>query len=369
MTKRNLLSIHKWLGLIAGIFVLVMGLSGSIMVFDDEIEHFLQRDLIYLPDSGQPVSLANAWETIEQVHPDWDTRFTVIPEKADRAIEAEIRRPDSRRYLYIHPVTGEILRDLDSYDTFSYWMLKLHYTLHAGFIGEVILLIAGIMFISSLVTGFWFYRKAIRKVLTFRIRPRFRDLKTASSELHRSIGVWSLIANLIMAVTGVIIMFIIVKTGINASENPPLPAPPEINVSVDNLLEKAQQDYPGFNPSYISMPRSKEGLITFYGHMDSDLPIHYEFSNYIQYSPDDGTEERAVFIRDQSFSTHLLSVTYPLHFGDWGGVIVKLLYCFFGLAPALLSITGFIIWRKRQRKKVRLTRIQKVHHEEKKIPA
>lgn len=357
MNKRSLLAVHKWLGLIAGVFILIMGLTGSILVFDDEIEHFIQRDVIYQPDSDKPVSLDNAYSSIIRKHSNWDVRFTVIPRKADRAVEAEIRRPDDRRYLYLHPVTGDILRDLDSESTFSYWMLKLHYQLHSGFTGEVILLFAGLMFIGSLITGFWFYRKAIKRVLTFRIRPRFRDLRTASSELHRSVGVWALVFNLITAVTGVVILLIIVQTHIQSGGKPaPLPAPPSVEASLDRIIASARQSHPGFDPTYIRMPSQPDRRITLYGHHESDLPIHYEFSNYVQYDPHTGTESNAFFIREQPVAAHLLSFTYPLHFGDWGGIIVKILYCLFGLAPAMLSITGFIIWRQRERKKRSLQR-------------
>lgn len=360
MNKRFLLSIHKWLGLIAGIFILIMGITGSILVFDDEIEHFIQRDVIYQPDSGQPVSLDNAYASIIGKHSNWDVRFTVIPAKADRTIEAEIRRPDDRRYLYLHPVTGEIMRDIDSESTFSYWMLKLHYQLHSGFIGEIILLIAGLMFICSLITGFWFYRKAIRRVLTFKIRPRFRNLQSASSELHRSVGVWALIFNLITAVTGVVILVIIVLTHVESEgKPPPLPDPPAVEASLDKVIETARESNPGFDPSYMRMPAQPDRQITLYGHMDTDLPIHYEFSNYVQFDPGAGTESNAFFIRNQPVSTHLLSFTYPLHFGDWGGIIIKILYCLFGLAPAILSITGFIIWRQREQRKLKLKKQKK----------
>ncbi|WP_372636236.1 PepSY-associated TM helix domain-containing protein [Fodinibius sp.] len=357
MNKRFLLSIHKWLGLIAGIFILIMGLTGSILVFDDEIEQFIQRDVIHQPNSDQPVSLDNAYTSITRKHPNWDVRFTVIPDKAGRAIEAEIRRPDDRRYLYLHPVTGDIMRDLDSESTFSYWMLKLHYQLHSGFTGEIILLIAGLMFIGSLITGFWFYRKAIKRVLTFKIRPRFRNLQSTSSELHRSVGVWALIFNLITAVTGVVIMLIIVQTHLQSDgDSPSLPDPPAVEASLDKVMETARQSHPGFDPSYMRMPAQPDRQITLYGHMDSDLPIHYEFSNYVQFDPETGRESNAFFVRNQPVTTHLLSFTYPLHFGDWGGIIIKILYCLFGLAPAILSITGFIIWLQRERKKRGLQR-------------
>src|SRR5699024_9844920 len=160
---------------LAGFFILIMGLTGSVLVFDDEIEHFLQRDVIHQPDSNRPVSLDNAYSSIRDAYPIWDVRIKFILDESTRTIDAEDRRTEIRRALYIHPATGVILRDLDSNKTFSHWMLKLHYQLHSGFFGEIILLIVGFMFICSLLTGFWFYRKAVRRVLTFKIRPRFRD--------------------------------------------------------------------------------------------------------------------------------------------------------------------------------------------------
>lgn len=354
MLKKNLLKIHKWLGLLAGIVILLMGLTGSLIVFDDEIEDFIHRDVINQPDSSEPVSVDKAYDSIVDVHPNWHVRFKFIPEKANRTIEAEIRRPDARRFLYVDPATGEILRDLDSNDTFSYWMLKLHYQLHSGFAGELILLIAGFMFISSLITGFWFYRKATWRVLTFKVCPRFRNLQSGSSELHRSVGVWALVFNLITAGTGTFILLTIVLSHVkNSGEPAPMPDPPAIEVSIDHIMEKARQTYPGFDPSYISMPSEEGRSITLYGHMDTDLPIHYMFSNYVRYNPQTGEESGTFFIKDQPITTHLYSFTYPLHFGDWGGIFIKILYSFFGIAPAILSITGFIIWRQRGQKRKR----------------
>lgn len=363
MLKQNLLKIHKWLGLLAGIFILIMGLTGAIQVFDDEIEHFIQRDVIHQPESSQPVSLDNAYASVREAYPNWDVRIKSIPKKANRTIEAEIRRPDARRHLYIHPVNGKILRDLDSHNTFSYWMLKLHYQLHSGFFGEVILLIAGLMFICSLLTGFWFYRKAVWRVLTFKIRPRFRDLKSGSSELHRSVGVWALVFNLVTAVTGTFILLTIVVSHAEKAGKPePIPNPPPVEASLDRIMDTARQTYPGFDPSYISMPGGEYAQITLYGHMDSDLPIHYKFSNYVQFDPQTGSESNSFFIKNKAWYLHLYSFMYPLHFGNWGGIFIKILYSFFGIAPALLSITGFIIWRQRQKHKEMLKQKRRIRH-------
>jgi len=362
VSKKNLLGIHKWLGLVAGLFVLLMGLSGSLLVFDDEIDHYLNRDVIDLSATDGTVNIDAAYRSVQHKYPNWSVRITHIPEEADRSIQAQVRRPhDQRRILYVHPSSGTILRDLDSNETFSYWMLNFHYNLHSGFWGEILLFLAGFCFLGSLITGFWFYRKSIWRVITFKIRPRFRSWQSGSSELHRFVGVWALLMNFLMALTGIILMLIVVGTNtmhLLKGNADPIPNPPPVTISIDNLLNKAQTDMPGFVPSYIEMPETAEDPITIYGHMNTDWPIHYEFSNHIKYGPQTGTETSHFLIRNNHWSYDILSVAYPLHFGDWDGLLIKIIYCLAGLAPPLFSITGFIIWRNRWQKP---TRIQQSH--------
>ncbi|MEL7833756.1 PepSY-associated TM helix domain-containing protein [Fodinibius sp. Rm-B-1B1-1] len=358
ISKKDLLGIHKWLGLIAGLFILVMAFSGSLLVFDDEIEHYLQRDVIYLDNSQDSVNIDAAYHAVQEKYPNWGVRISHIPDTPNRAIEAQVRRPDlGRRILYIHPTEATILRDLHGNETFSYWLLNLHYKLHAGFWGEVLLFFAGLCFIGSLITGFWFYRKSIWRVLTFKIRPRFRNLHSGSSELHRCVGVWVLLMNLLMALTGILLSLIVVGTNVYQlakGEQKPIPDPPSVTVSLDNLIDKSTTDLAGFTPTYIEMPPTAKESITIFGGMDTDWPIHYEFSNHIEYNPQTGEETERFLIREKHWSYHILSVAYPLHFGNWGGVLTKLIYCVAGLAPPILSITGFIIWRRRRTQRIQV---------------
>lgn len=340
-----------------------MAVSGSLLIFDDEIECYIHRDVIHLDETNGSVNIDAAYQSVQQKYPDWGVRISHIPDKSTRAIEAQVRRPNQVRcILYIHPTTGKVLRDLHGNDTYSYWLLNLHYKLHAGFTGILILFFAGLCFFSSLITGFWFYRKSIWRVLTFKIRPRFRNLQSGSSELHRSVGVWALLMNLLMALTGVFLSLIVVGTNIShlaKGEEDSIPNPPPVNVSLDTLLDKSQTNLPGFTPTYIEIPATAEDPITIFGRMDTDWPIHYEFSNHLEYDPQTGAETERFLIREKHWSYNILSIAYPLHFGNWGGILIKLLYCLAGLAPPVLSITGFIIWRNRQqqRNQIRQSRI------------
>ena len=46
----------------------------------------------------------------------------------------------------------------------------------------------------------------------------------------------------------------------------------------------------------------------------------------------------------------LTMMSIPLHFGNYGGPIIKILYFILGLTPGLLSITGFILWTRKKKK-------------------
>src|SRR5690606_12571874 len=41
----------------------------------------------------------------------------------------------------------------------------------------------------------------------------------------------------------------------------------------------------------------------------------------------------------------------PLHYGTFGGLPVKLLWCIGGLTPGILAVSGFLIWRSRRKKR------------------
>src|SRR5690606_10342548 len=56
-------------------------------------------------------------------------------------------------------------------------------------------------------------------------------------------------------------------------------------------------------------------------------------------------------VRTQSFADQLYYVQEALHFGNFGGLTLKILYAFLGLTTGFLSITGFLIYLKRKESK------------------
>ena len=67
--RRLLFNLHLYAALIAGAFIFVLGLTGSIMAFEPEIEHVLHCRLTYVKPQGRGLSLGKIRSAIEKVFP------------------------------------------------------------------------------------------------------------------------------------------------------------------------------------------------------------------------------------------------------------------------------------------------------------
>jgi uncharacterized iron-regulated membrane protein len=337
MSSRKIYTFHKWSGLIAGFFILLLGLTGSVLVFHHELEGMEYRSARTV-DNREPVSIDKAVKTVIARYPGWDTRLLEFSSDPEKTLIFQLRRPDDRLVLFVHPAEGRIMKVIRQEDSSVYWILKLHYSLHSGLIGESILLLAGLLFIVSLVTGLIVYRKAIFKVLSFRTRFITRHDRSKASSLHRYVGVWALIFNLLMALTGTVISYEIVKAGINP---PPFAAisSPEIKISIDEALKGIRRTQPGFIPSYIRFPTASGRPVVFAGRVEGQAYFYSKFYNTVSVDASSGE------ISNLQITRSLSSLVRGIHFVEYGNLLVKLFFCLVGLSGPLLSITGFLLWK------------------------
>ncbi|HEY9185796.1 MAG TPA: PepSY-associated TM helix domain-containing protein [Salegentibacter sp.] len=344
MKNKTLLKYHSWFGLIAGLFLLLMGLSGSILVFHEQLDSWFFRDQLQQKFSGTQ-QLDLAVENVQKVYPGWDTRLKQFD--AGEVLVFDLRNQKKRRYVFVDPDTGKIQKEINANTHFTSWLLKLHYSLHAGAIGRILVLLFGIIFFLSLFSGIILYQKSILKTLSFRVRLNRNNSRNFYSSLHRYVGVWSLFLNLVLVSTGIVLAYTVAKAGLN-----PLPAPsgPEVEISLARSLEELKEDFPDFTPTYIRLPLNKDADITVFGKFSGDAFFYSEFYNYIKLDYRNAKISSVKKVADASFSNKLASTVMPLHYAEFGGLAMKILYCLIGLSGPFLSVSGFIIWQKRKRK-------------------
>lgn len=347
MTKLKLFSLHSWIGLIAAIPLLFMGVSGSILAFHEEIDGFLYKEHMRVKPEGDWQNLDGAYRSVYDLYPDWEIRFREIPPEPDRSFLIDLRKPGQRKLLFVHPQNGRIMKVMQESDYFTIWLLKFHYSLFMGFYGKLFVFIAGLLFILAIVSGILLYRKAIVKVLSFKLNIQTRNSRLFYSSLHRIVGVWSLLANLVLAISGTIISFVVVSGHTDVKDGQA-----ETSVKVTTSLVLAREhiaaQYPGLKIEYARISGKPGSPVYFYGSRKEDFWLWSRYANVIGVDPHSGEIKSAHFLKDQGAWEKFMDMIFPLHFGSYGGLPIKIMYSLAGLSPSFLAITGFYVFMKRR---------------------
>ncbi len=345
---KTMYKIHKWSGLIVGLFIFLLGVSGSILVFNQELEEYGRADYLKV-DNTQPVDIDKAYQTVSSKFKNWDTRIEQFSENPSATLVFGLRRATQRLTVFVHPANGKILSQADSEKTIVKWILKLHYSLHAGAAGKTVVFISGCLFLISLITGLIIYRRAIVAVLLFKPTFSNKNKRAFASSLHRYVGVWAVFINLVIVISGLFISFDVMTNGFSAPKKQ-LPDSPAITTSLQKVLKNINQLHPAFEASYIRFPTSAEAPILILGKLENQ-PFYYS-KTASSVNADATTGELLEFnpATQASPKAKIASISRAFHFVEFDNIFVKLLFCLAGLSVPMLSVTGFLLWKFKKRR-------------------
>lgn len=345
-------SIHHLVGLPAGIFLLIASITGSFLVFHNEIDHLQFEKLSVLEKPAAELKLDSSLKEIMEMHPGADIRVPDYPDEPGQSLKYEIREGKTRKWIFVHPETGELLGTINRADQrLVHIVLDLHYNLLAGTVGKIIVLFGGLALIVLSVTGFMLYRKSLFKVLSFRQRISFKSSRSFFSGLHRIVGVWSLVFNMLISITGTWIAYTIVESALSSRDASTAPPVLPGAILADAALKEIRTAYPAFDINYLLFPKTAGGKLTVLGSHKTNPVFYGRTSDRIEVNLSTGKIEKLSFLKDAPWHQRVIKMFKPLHFGDFAGPGVKILYSFFGILPGILAISGFVIWRTRRNAK------------------
>lgn len=339
---------HHWCGLVVGLFLLVMSISGAILAFADEIEGAYEARWVAVQNPDGRYSIDASFPVVQQRYPDWEVRLYGTPGK-NEALVYDLRKSGAIKKVFAHPVTGQLLHIEDHvHQQLHRQLLTLHYTLFAGTAGKTTVFVIGVLFLITLLTGLYIYRKAFLKVLLFRVAINRKTSRSFYSSLHRVVGVWSLLFNLLIVVTGLFISGNIALTALKGSAPKKVAQALPIG-SMDAIKGAIQDQYPQFTVHLIRVAAGSN-TVQLSGRFADD-PFYYgKYYSRFYMDGASGALQKKEWLREQAPLKKWQSISGPLHFGNYGGLLIKILYSLLGLMPGLLSITGFYVWRRRKRK-------------------
>ncbi|ALL06922.1 hypothetical protein AQ505_16345 [Pedobacter sp. PACM 27299] len=365
MSKGNYISklafaMHSWLGLISGTFLLLLGLSGSALVFLKEIDHAINADLLQVKQSGKALSLDTLYRKIGKEHPNLAGIAWLNPDApANEAYEFRLYQNDGKLSTYdlamvsINPYSGETLREgklKNLNPSVMYWILQFHWSFQLGIPGLLLATLFGITMLLSCTTGAIIYRKQLWKVLTFRARLKWTNWRTISSSLHRVLGVWALLFNVIIFFTGFWMNKFALDPGYWKKQTITCPLNSLSKQSIDYMLWKAKKSMPALKIKSVYLPTQPGKSFKVTGTM-KDQSAFFDTGNSVSIDPGSGQIISMVHLAEKSVGEKLEATFFSIHAGSFGGVPIKILYVIIGLLPGLLSISGAVLWWRKVKKR------------------
>jgi uncharacterized iron-regulated membrane protein len=231
------------------------------------------------------------------------------------------------------------------------WMVDLHRNLLTGKTGRQIIGGVGGVSLALAATGvlLWLIRGASWRAWVD-IR-RNGGSRRFNFDLHRVSGFWTLLFVLALSFTGMELAYPQSfrkawegVTGQPASAKAPKPieAATGETKSLHEYLAAAQAAMPDGVPTELRIPESPKSAVYLRLRRAGDLWT--TGINRVYLDPASGrvlSTERAA---DWPFGIQLFQALQPIHYGEFGGLPVKLLWSFLGAVPTLLFVTGLLVW-------------------------
>jgi uncharacterized iron-regulated membrane protein len=342
--------VHRILGIIVGFFIVIIGLTGSILVFDKEINpvlHFYTHQVI---PQGERISLQQVALRINQQYPNSKLDWLTIPAQTSEPYHALIKSLDkSKSDIYINPYSGEIL---GIYPRDRPWMKiinQLHTHLLAGQFGGFVVGLCGVILLMLTVTGSILWNGWKKLSLGFKIRWRAKQ-HILNYDLHKVGGIFTALFLGLIATSGSLMVFEQPMKNlaywINHQSRMERPVSTlEINtqpLSLDKFLEIATNSFPQGQPTIIYPPKDEKSVVQVRFKLPHE--ISHEGKSFVfidQYSGD-------VLRAENFFQTpgieQLKAWIDALHTGSYGGLGMMVIYMVVGILSTALSMTGFVMW-------------------------
>jgi len=364
LTRPLWLKCHAYLALVFGLWFSLIGLSGSLCIYAESIDTWLNSELGVEPAADPLLPLDKVLASLRQAEPDRHGAWTLeLPRTPNGTITAWFDKPREsvdKHYaplmVAINPYSGEIVSRRFWGQTFATWLTDLHSQLLLEDHGRELMAVMAVLLSISVISGLYLWWPGIAG-LPRALRIRRSSLMHLLIDLHRLLGLASAGALLLLAFTGFHLAYPALLESLTAAEGmghgdagPNIRSTAVPNNRPTNLAEAiliARGLFPRSEVRRVTTPVGDLGTYRINLRQQHELNQHHPFttvwvdrwSGQIR-----GVNNPSQFSAGQTFTTW----QWPLHTGEAFGTGGRLLWFCIGLTPSLLFISGVLHWLHRQ---------------------
>ena len=377
------LDVHLYLGLIAGAALVVIGVTGSILVFYKGIDESLNPGMLLVAPSPEgkaayrplPEILAAAQDAIPE---DGTLGYSRFPDDPQQAFLFYLNRPSTNisgkkdfYHLAVNPYTATVIGTRLAHRAgtltegiFVNFIFRLHYLLLLDDSGLVVVGILGVLLIISVLTGlivWWPLTGRLRQALTIK---RKAGKVRLNFDLHKTAGFYSALVLLAVLLSGIymnlpdefktVVGIFSPLTEPNSLQSHRRPG--QLSISAGEAASIAEKRYPEGRIKGISFPQQANATYRIQKSVPGEISRFID-SRIITVDRYSGKILNVYDVETGSGGDVFLQWQWPLHSGQAFGWTGRILVFISGLLCALLYVTGVIRWlQKRNAKKVKLRR-------------
>jgi uncharacterized iron-regulated membrane protein len=309
--RKAIFQIHLWTGIAMGLYVVAISITGSALFFRSIVNQATPGRKV-VAGTGPLLTTQQLLEAAKRAYPDYTPRNVVTGSLVGQEVEITLNRGTKRKLRIFDPYTGRDLGEAVPYQLQAMsWMLDLHVNLLAGSKGRRFNGICGILLTLLSVTGaiiWWPGIKKWRRSLKINLKSNWKRINW---DLHSVVGFWTFAFFFMWSFTGVYLVF---------------PEP------FDNMIDRlAPLQYYRLGSLETGPPAGYAAVIRV-----ADAP-----------TPPRPRRKRARPIIHYSAGDQVVRTLLGAHFGNFGGLGIRILWAALGLTPPFLFVTGAIMWWNR----------------------
>ncbi len=354
-------AVHKWTSLICTLFLLMLCVTGLPLIFHDEIEALLDEDhpMPVVADESARVSLDTVLDNALAARPGEVGVFMSFDEDRPVVNVTSAPRHDSpEREMTLmsldHRTGAHVAAPAD--DGIMHVILQLHIDMFMGPWGMYLLGVMGLLFAAAIVSGVVLYAPFMRK-LDFGTVRAGRSARIRWLDHHNLLGAATLAWALVVGLTGTINAFAPLITGYwQADQLAEMTAdyaeaePPAELASIDAAVRTAMAAAPGMRPQFVAFPGGAFSTDHHYAvFLQGGTPLTKRLLTPALVDARDGA---LTDMRPMPWYMQALLLSQPLHFGDYGGLPLKILWAVLDLFTIIVLGSGVYLWLARRRKGV-----------------
>jgi uncharacterized iron-regulated membrane protein len=350
--RKLLLQVHLYLALGAGVFITLLGLTGSVLAFEPEIDHLLHWNYYHLTAASARLSLADLSGIVKDMFPNDAITAYQVSDSPGVAWQVDLAKSGA---VFLNPYSGEVLGISSPDPDFLNYVHTIHVHLAPAQIGrksgEAILKWSSVAFFFIALSGLYLWWPVKR----FRIRPRATGSRWWL-DLHYVGGIFSLLFLVVLSGTGMMLGF--EKTvdplfyKITGSQplrySPPeQPASGAKPISADHALAIARAAIPEASPFSVEVPEATEGFLVRMRFPEDRTPggrtriVIDQFSGKVLFAENSRTAPAG---------RRIGTLVRAIHTGDVFGIPSKFLMSLASLMAVVQTFSGILVFWKRSRK-------------------